>query len=87
MAAIRADGLEEIYFAWMGPAESPSDRYFYRVHGPSVLIDYMREPGVGVPAGNHIHSIVRDPSNDYGEAWLDRHYEEHHAPSFGPPGE
>lgn len=33
---------------------------------------------VGGGTANHVHSIVRDPSNDYGEDWLGRHYEEHH---------
>lgn len=76
---IRADGLAALRFSWMGPSETARDRYYYRVHGPSILIDYMREPGVGGASGNHIHTIVRDPSNDYGEDWLQRHYDEAHA--------
>jgi hypothetical protein len=27
---------------------------------------------------NHDHMVIRDPSNDYGEDWLGKHYEEHH---------
>jgi hypothetical protein len=84
--AIRADGLGAIRFSWMGPHASARERYFYRVHGPSILIDYMRERGAGAGGGsNHIHSIVRDPSNDYGEDWLGRHYDEAHARGDGPP--
>jgi hypothetical protein len=26
----------------------------------------------------HDHMVIRDPSNDYGEDWLGKHYEEHH---------
>jgi len=85
LARIRADGLGNLRFSWMGPHESARDRYHYRVHGPSILIDYMREPGVGTPVGNHIHTIVRDPRNDYGEDWLERHYTESHAVGDGPP--
>jgi hypothetical protein len=85
LEAIRADGLGAIRFSWMGPYAGARDRYFYRVHGPSILIDYMREPGAGGGGSNHIHSIVRDPRNDYGEDWLERHYDEAHARGDGPP--
>ncbi|MDE2771262.1 MAG: DUF3500 domain-containing protein [Bacteroidota bacterium] len=80
LAKIRSDGLEALSFAWIGPTEHMERRYYYRVHGPSVLIEYVRERGVGGDenGSNHIHTIVRDPSNDYGEDWLETHYEEHH---------
>ena len=75
---IRADGLDALHFAWIGPANDMSAQYYYRVHGPSVLIEYIVEAGVGGSAANHVHSIMRDPGNDYGEDWLGKHYEEHH---------
>ena len=75
---IRADGLDALHFAWIGPVNDRSARYYYRVHGPSVLIEYIVERGVGGSAANHVHSIMRDPGNDYGEDWLGKHYEEHH---------
>ena len=75
---IRADGLDALHFAWIGPTDDRTARYYYRVHGPSVLIEYIVEEGVGGNAANHVHSIMRDPGNDYGEDWLGKHYEEHH---------
>lgn len=78
LAKIRADGLDALYFAWRGPVDDADGPYYYRIHGPSVLIEYAILEGVGGSAANHVHSIVRDPSNDYGEDWLGRHYEEHH---------
>ncbi len=72
------DGLAALHFAWIGPVDEKSARYYYRVHGPSVLIEYIVERGVGGGAANHVHSIMRDPGNDYGEDWLGKHYEEHH---------
>lgn len=78
MEAIRADGLEVLHFAWWGPSDDPAQRFMYRIHGPSILIEYAREPDNsrgGAPA-NHVHAIVRDPGNDYGEDWLGRHYTE-----------
>jgi hypothetical protein len=79
MDSIRADGLDRLHLAWWGPMDDPTQRFMYRIHGPSILIEYAREPdtrGSGGP-GNHVHAIVRDPRNDYGEDWLGRHYTEH----------
>ena len=85
---IERDGLDKIYFSWIGPTDDIKKRYYYRVHGPSILIEYIRERGIGGDRGaaNHIHSIVRDPSNDYGEDWLEMHYQEHHRRPEGGPG-
>lgn len=83
MAAIRRDGLAKLRLAWWGSASDPSQRFMYRIHGPSILIEYTREPSPGAtspaaPAANHVHAIVRDPRNDYGEDWLGKHYIEAH---------
>jgi hypothetical protein len=48
----------------------------YRISGPSILIEYVREPNQQGGPANHVHAIVRDPSNDYGEDWLSQHYTE-----------
>lgn len=76
-AAIAADGPDKLHFAWWGPVADPSARYMFRVEGPSIIIDYVRERS---PDGgnNHVHSIARDPSNDYGAKWLAQHYTEAH---------
>jgi hypothetical protein len=59
MAELRAN-LGETYFAWSGPTTNGSVAYF-RVQGPTLVIEYA-------PQGNvdHIHTIYRDPTNDYG---------------------
>lgn len=80
MDAIARDGLGKIRLAWWGPTDAPAERFMYRIESPSILIEYAREPDVITGgAGNHVHAIVRDPSNDYGEDWLERHYTEQHA--------
>lgn len=33
---------------------------------------------VAALAYNHVHSIVRDPANDYGAEWLKLHYDGAH---------
>lgn len=56
-------GLEETYFAWAGSTTSGEGAYF-RIQGPTVLIEYAPQG----PADNntdHIHTILRDPTNDY----------------------
>jgi hypothetical protein len=62
---------------WWGPTDNPAARYMFRVYGPSILIDYVREKSSD-RGYNHVHSIARDPSNDYGSEWLKHHYEEAH---------
>ena len=69
--AIRKAGWDKLWFSWRGPVEA-SGMFYYRVHGPRILIEYNRQNA------NHDHMIIRDPSNDYGEDWLGKHYEEHH---------
>jgi hypothetical protein len=62
--AIATAGWDGLRFAWRGPTDDPTAPLYYRVHGERVLIELLQRP-------NHIHTIVRDPGNDYGEAWLD----------------
>jgi hypothetical protein len=53
--------LGETYFAWYGPTTDGSAVY-YRVQGPSLVIEYAPQGGT-----DHIHTIIRDPGNDYGK--------------------
>jgi hypothetical protein len=65
----------DVHFAWQGPAPDPNARYYFRVHGPRILIEYdVQEPLSN--QGGHIHAITRDPTNDYGMDWLGLHYQE-----------
>jgi hypothetical protein len=79
----------DTHFAWQGPPPDPSARYYFRVHGPRILIEYdVQEPLTS--QGGHIHAITRDPTNDYGMDWLGLHYQESAAGPGGaggpPPG-
>ena len=76
---IRQAGWDKIYFAWAGPV-GPSAPYYYRVHGPNLLIEFDNSfpPGQRNGPVNHIHTVFRDPQNDYGEDWLRKHYEQSH---------
>lgn len=64
-------GLNQTYLAWYGPTTKGSAAYF-RITGPTVVIEYSPQGGGGPGGGNqaastnHIHGIYRDPTNDYG---------------------
>ncbi len=57
--------LDETYFAWHGPADASDDNYF-RIQGPSVIIEMQWQGAVGAGSKGHYHSIYRDPTNEYG---------------------
>jgi hypothetical protein len=59
MAEIKA-ALPSTYFAWSGPLTNGSAAYF-RIQGPTLVIEYAPQRDV-----THIHTIYRDPTNDYG---------------------
>ena len=56
-------GLADTYFAWAGPTTNGKGAYF-RIQGPAVLIEYAPQ-GATDANTDHIHTIYRDPTNDY----------------------
>jgi hypothetical protein len=62
--------VAETWFTWSGPTEKGSAAYF-RIQGPTVFIEYAPQRLGGDPT-NHIHTIYRDPTNDYGRAFIGR---------------
>ena len=59
LAEIRGN-LPQTWFAWSGPITNGSAAYF-RIQGPTLVIEYAPQGGT-----DHIHTIYRDPTNDYG---------------------
>jgi hypothetical protein len=51
-------------FAWWGPTEDAGD-FSCRLQGPSLIIEYAGQDLGGDPH-NHLHSMYRDPTNEYG---------------------
>jgi hypothetical protein len=66
-------GIERIHFAWAGSLE-PGQPHYYRLHGPTLLIEYDNTQN----DANHIHSVWHDPRNDFGVDLLRAHYETGH---------
>ena len=63
----------DICFAWSGGINSSDPRY-YRVQTPSFLIEFDDTQD----NANHIHSVWRDFSGDFGEDLLQQHYADSH---------
>lgn len=59
--------IAETWFAWSGPTDKGSAAYF-RIQGPTIIIEYAPQRLGGDPT-KHIHTIYRDPTNDYGAKW------------------
>ena len=64
MADIKSN-LSATWFAWSGPTTNGTPAY-YRIQGPTLVIEYAPQPLGGDPT-MHIHTIYRDPTNDYGK--------------------
>jgi len=60
------DDLNETYFAWSGPTTNGQPVY-YRITGPTLHIEFAHENQPPPGGVLHIHSIYRDPTDDYGE--------------------
>lgn len=73
LAAVDGVGLEAFSFAWAGHG-GPGKAHYYRVQGPSFLVEFDNAQD----DGNHIHTVWRDPDNDFGQDLLARHYEHDH---------
>ncbi|GAB3706236.1 DUF3500 domain-containing protein [Spirosoma flavus] len=73
MDKLEKDGLDNLRFAWAGdltPELGEGKGWYYRIHGPTILIEYDNTQ----TNANHIHTVVRDLTNDFGEDLLLEHY-------------
>jgi hypothetical protein len=67
MTELKAE-INETWFAWSGPvtaAPGSNITAYYRIQGPHLVIEYAPQQMGGDPA-MHIHTMYRDPTNDYG---------------------
>lgn len=63
MNEIKAN-LADTWFAWSGPLEA--GKAYFRIQGPTVIIEYAPQK-LGGDVTMHLHSMYRDPTNDYGK--------------------
>jgi len=69
LARVREGGIENIRFGWAGATERGKPHY-YRIQGPKFLIEYDASQN----DGNHVHTVWRDFSGDFGRDLLKQHY-------------
>jgi hypothetical protein len=77
MVKLIKTGLDGIHFAWMGNMEPEIKKgtgFYYRIQGPTILIEFDNTQN----NANHIHTVVRDLTNDFGEDLLRLHYKKMH---------
>jgi Protein of unknown function (DUF3500) len=65
MSEIEAN-LEETYLAWDGPTTN-GEPIYYRITGPTLHIEFAHQDAPPPGGILHIHSVYRDPTNEYGE--------------------
>ncbi|MCX6044668.1 MAG: DUF3500 domain-containing protein [Chloroflexi bacterium] len=73
MKKLHEQGIDGIHFAWAGGIERRQGHY-YRLQGPRLLVEYDNTQN----DANHIHSVWRDPQNDFGADLLAQHYATDH---------
>lgn len=75
LAKLRERGLDNVHFAWAGGLARRQPHY-YRLQGPRFLVEYDNTQS----DTNHIHSVWRDPEDDFGARLLAEHYAREHKP-------
>jgi hypothetical protein len=73
MRELERAGLDNLTFAWAGGTE-PGERHYFRIQGPALLIEHDNTQA----NGNHIHSVWRNPADDFGDDVLAEHHRLHH---------
>ena len=73
MNRIEKDGTAYIHFAWAG-SDEPGRGHYYRLQGPSFFVEYDNTQN----QANHIHTVWRDMSDEWGDDLLARHYARSH---------
>jgi hypothetical protein len=72
-AKFAGDRLLDVHFAWAGGIER-GEPHYYRLQGPRLLAEYDNTQH----DANHVHTVWRDPGNDFGEDVLAKHLAQFH---------
>jgi hypothetical protein len=74
MKEIETAGLNNLRFAWAGTQQTGvGNPHYYRIQGPTIIIEYDNTQN----NANHIHTVIRDLKNDFGDELL-QHYKKEH---------
>ena len=70
---IKKAGIENLHFSYAGNFNN-NKGYYYRIQGPMLIIEFDNIQN----NANHVHSVVRDLTNDWGKETLKSHYLKEH---------
>ena len=70
---LRKNGVGDVHLAWAGGLESRQPHY-YRLQGGRFLVEYDNVQN----DANHVHTVWRNPTNDFGADLLAHHYHTAH---------
>ena len=70
---LEREGWDSLHFAWAGPLERWQGHY-YNIRHDRFVIEYDNTQN----GANHIHSVLRDYTHDFGEDLLAAHYKASH---------
>ena len=70
---LEREGWDSVHFAWAGPLERFQGHY-YNIRHDRFVIEYDNTQN----GANHIHSVLRDYTHDFGEDLLAAHYHAAH---------
>ncbi len=70
---IQAAPADKLLFAWAGGL-APGQGHYYRIQGPTFLIEFDNTQD----QANHIHTVWRDLTHDFGGDPLREHYTQDH---------
>jgi hypothetical protein len=73
LSKMEAAGWDKLVFAWAG-SEARGEKHYYRIQGPTLLIEYDNTQN----DANHVHSVWRDFTGDFGRDLLGEHVAESH---------
>lgn len=76
MKKIEKAGIDNLVFTWLGAREAKigNGGHYYRIQNAVLFIEYDNTQS----NANHVHTVVRDLTNDFGEDLLRKHYEQEH---------
>ena len=74
LGSMEAGGIGNIHFAWAG-SEHRGQGHYYRLHGLGLFVEYDNTQN----GANHVHSVWRNTTGDFGADVLADHYRRHHS--------
>jgi len=73
LGRIYSAGVDNLWFVWAGGTER-GEKHYFRIQGPTFLIEFDNTQN----DGNHVHSVWRDYTGDFGADLLRDHIAAEH---------